>query len=197
MKKLKNTQLTANGFDFLLAGDHQNVVRGVLKKLGQRPCDTSYPDLFQEGCLAFVQAYVEFHHRPITADDPNKACLGFAYRRVYWRLMDMLLHQTLIGSRCLSGDQLTNVESQTLLESLVDEGDSVDSYLERHELWRLIYLSGSLNERRYLNGLLVDHLTGRQIASKYNVTPQTVSGWRRQVIDHARLIYGITDNRTA
>lgn len=189
MKKIQNDPLlTEQGFAYLLADDHFRLVHGALKHLGQRPTDPHYQDMFQEGCLQFVTAYVGFRRLHPTEwrqlDGPAK-CLKFIYSRIFWRLMDQLRRGTYIYQQMMDQDHACG--NGPILEALVDQCSSkVDRQIESVDLWRRIYQSGTSGEQRYLEGLLKLRLNGKEMAAYYHVTPQTVSGWRRQVIRHGQ-----------
>lgn len=54
----KQIELYQDAFDFLLDGDHELVVYGVLKKLHISKQNTYYDDMVQEGMLSFVEKYI-------------------------------------------------------------------------------------------------------------------------------------------
>lgn len=54
----KQIELYQDAFNFLLDGDHELVVYGVLKKLHITKGNTYYDDMVQEGMLSFVEKYI-------------------------------------------------------------------------------------------------------------------------------------------
>lgn len=186
--------LTKAGFDLLMADNNQAVVYGALKHLGQRKNDPNYEDMFQEGCLVFVQAYVAFRKNyPLDWEKVTgqSQCLKYCYRKVRWFILDQLKRGTYICQHCVTGDSTVD-DGISLLENYTDPDSRRHlRRLENKDLWRRIYQTGTVCERRFLEGVLDLHLTGRQLAAHYHVTPQTVSGWRRQIINHARRLLNI------
>ena len=86
-------------FDFMLEGDHEVVVFGVLKRLNVRPWHEHYQDLVQEGRLEFVDAYQKY---PDQRDD-EKQMLSYIYQSVKWRLLDKLRRSTRVSTPILRG----------------------------------------------------------------------------------------------
>lgn len=186
--------LIKEGFTFLMTDSNLTVVYGALKHLGQRRSSPHYEDMFQEGCLVFVQAYVSFRKKyPEKWEQVSgeKDCLNYCYRKIRWFLLDQLKRGTYLCQHNVAGDTPVG-DDISLLESLIDSSTSDSHYkLENKDLWRRIYRTGTIGERRYLESVLNLHLTGRQLAAYYHVTPQTVSGWRKQTINHARRLLNI------
>ncbi len=91
-------------FDFMLEGDHEVVVFGVLKRLNVRPWHEHYQDLVQEGRLEFVDAYQKY---PDQRDD-EKQMLSYIYQSVKWRLLDKLRRSTRVSTPILRGGRNTN-----------------------------------------------------------------------------------------
>ena len=85
-------QKLIDGLVYLSTNKRINLVHSVLKQLHISPTHDCYDDFFQEGCLIFSHAYTRF------PDDPNnpeneRRLMNFAYKRIYWRLLDQLRHQ--------------------------------------------------------------------------------------------------------
>ncbi|USS86146.1 hypothetical protein M3M38_05470 [Fructilactobacillus cliffordii] len=93
------TTTTQQGFDFLLEGDHEVVIYGVLKRLNVRPFHTYYHDLVQEGRLAFVSAYEKYLHERSN----QKQMLGYIYQSVKWKLLDVLRKQQRDTTKIVEG----------------------------------------------------------------------------------------------
>ncbi|WP_429970434.1 sigma factor [Fructilactobacillus sp. Tb1] len=93
------TEITKQAFDFLLEGDHEVVVFGVLKRLNVRPWHAHYQDLVQDGRLEFIAAYEKY------PDDRSneKQMLSYIYQSVKWRMLDRLRRQTRVNTTILRG----------------------------------------------------------------------------------------------
>ena len=115
------------GFAYLLQGEHEKVIYGVLKRLHVSRQDPDYEDLVVEGQIAFAQAYCAYcqAHDSVT----EEAVMPYIYQKVKWRLLDLLRKQTRTKQReC----------------GLQDTGRIPTSCLKKYSLNRVSNFMGSL-----------------------------------------------------
>ncbi|KRL04544.1 hypothetical protein FD46_GL001675 [Liquorilactobacillus oeni DSM 19972] len=167
----------------MLADDNMRLIHGVLKSLHISPARNDYEDLLQEGCLIFADAYRRFYQL-----QPNSSSAEFgkfAFRRIRWRLLDLLRQQKLHELPCL---QLENSSSDF---NTLDPADPSTLFLAEdiaavsffQELWKQC----TPKERCYLQS----RLHGQNLAAfsrEYGVSRQTVYKWRKSVMDKANKI---------
>ena len=85
-------QKIIEGLVYLSTNKRINLVHGVLKQLHLSPLHDYYDDYFKEGCLIFSQAYASFPDDP-TNPENERQLMNFAFKRIYWRLLDLLRRQ--------------------------------------------------------------------------------------------------------
>lgn len=163
-------------YDFLMTGDHEQVIYAVLKHLYLTPTHPDFEDYLQEGRLLFIAAYQRFPDDPVT--HPHQF-LKWAYRRIGWGLRDQLRRQRHQEEHHEPGDQTTQLGELAALDDLEAAVSRRDF---REFLLQLIAEAGVQGEWRYLTGILREHLTVAEIATKYGVSPQTVYKWRQRTI---------------
>lgn len=169
-------QKTSAAFKSLLSDKRIGIIYGVLKRLNVHPWQNDYDDLFQEGCLAYVDAYLAF-----PGDRDNFP--AYAFQRIYWRLLDLLRRQsyrTMLSEFSLDQDD-SNEQAQ--LPALAPTG--IESALNSTYFTQLAQHC-SLNQRRYLHASLVLRLSDHQIAEYFGVSPSAVYQWKRGIIEKAR-----------
>lgn len=102
-----NNQKLQDGLNFLYRDQRVRLVHGVLKGLAIPVQRDDYADLFQEGCLVFAQVYAAFPE-PVTTPAAEQKLMNYAYRKIRWRLLDILRHQQLaVAAQQYSLDQAT------------------------------------------------------------------------------------------
>ncbi|MEE6727484.1 sigma-70 family RNA polymerase sigma factor [Pediococcus acidilactici] len=181
----KNRTLKA-GLNHLLTNGNQKIVFGALKKLNIRPYRHDFEDYLQEARLAYARAYVRFPQDP---EDNLKAFRVFAYQAVYWRTLNLLKRQTLVK------DWRTNeVTADTLQVPRQYQCSSREQQVLADDLFRRLYAICTPAEKRFLYDCCVKQLSGREIAQKEGVSPQSISKRRRKVGKKALKI--IAENAT-
>lgn len=174
------------GLEFLLGNNRLRLVHGVLKGLGISPFRDDYPDLVQEGCLIFAEAYADFKQKD--RGDNEAALMRYAYQKVRWRLLDYLRHQQYacrLAAWSLNDD---NQDAANLEKALIDPaGIHGYTHLENADFFALLDRHCRPNARRYLRACLIDGAqTASEIASRYGVTRQAVHQWKQALIKDAR-----------
>ncbi len=169
----KQIELYQDAFDFLLDGDHELVVYGVLKKLHIRRDNPYYEDLVQEGMMAFVEKYIQ----AIKLKKEPGSYLLFIYQGVYWYILDCLRKEM----RHRAGIDEPADEKDLLLE-LEDKKKSVGFY-DAHIISDELRSQLSPEEARYLT-LAYDYgMNITEIARECHASRTTVYKWRRGVIN--------------
>lgn len=173
-----NEQNISCGLEKLVSDKRIGIIYGVLKRLNIRPSHPDYDDLFQEGCLAFAEAYAHF------PGNNNGNFPAFAYQRVYWRLLDILhrqYHHDGLAAFSLDDQAETAPEPPVLAKS--------DQEIERvfsRTYFAQLASTCSPKQRRYLHAALIWKLSDQQIATHYHVSPAAVYQWKRGIIEKAR-----------
>ena len=96
-------------FNFLYSDKRTRLVHGVLKSLGISVNRDDYGDLFQEGCLIFAQVFADYPE-PVTTAMEQRRLMSYAFRKIRWRLLDILRHQQRgveVSQYSLDQDELT------------------------------------------------------------------------------------------
>ncbi|WP_249662718.1 sigma-70 family RNA polymerase sigma factor [Lentilactobacillus buchneri] len=169
----KQIELYQDAFDFLLDGDHELVVYGVLKKLHISKQNTYYDDMVQEGMLSFVEKYI----RAINLEKEPESYLAYIYRGVYWDLINYLHKQITITEHVEVPDD--NVDP---LAELPD-GKNSASYYDTHILSRQLMTELNPKEIKYLV-LAYDYgMNISEIAKECGVSRKCVHAWRKRVIN--------------
>lgn len=168
----KQIELYQDAFNFLLDGDHELVVYGVLKKLHITKGNTYYDDMVQEGMLSFVEKYI----RAINLKKEPESYLAFIYRGVYWDLINYLHKQITITEHAEVPDETDDPFSE-----LPDDKNSV-GYYDTHILTEELLSKMNPDEIRYLT-LAYDYgMNITEIAQECHASRTTVYQWRRGVI---------------
>ena len=174
---MKNEKIT-NGLYFLMDDKRTGIIYGVLKRLHITPWQDQFADLFQDGCLAYATAFADFPGDPRT----NSRFPAYAYQKVYWRLLDELRHQQ--RGLALTEYSLDDQDNEPT-EPLPSTGAGLTTCLDRVCLQHLL-TKCTPNQQRYLIGKLHFHLTDREIATRFAVSPSAVAQWKRGLIAKAR-----------
>ncbi|MDO4903888.1 MAG: sigma factor [Limosilactobacillus sp.] len=94
-----NKNTTEEAFNYLMSRNNLAIIYGVLKKLNVNKNIYYYQDLFQEGVITFVEAYLDY-------DGEMPKFGAYAYQRIYWRLLDLLRRQSYADKKfSLSSDK--------------------------------------------------------------------------------------------
>lgn len=174
----------SEGLEFLLHNDRQRLIHGVLKGLYLRPSDSLYDDYFQDACLLFATAYVDFGREPLT---DTEDFLHFAYQRIRWRLLDRIRRaRWQADNNELSLDN--PLLSETQKEILTIDPHSADpaAGAAHKEVIRQLKQVATPKQRRYLHAVFDLGLSDSEIARRYHESRQTVYAWRQGVIKRAR-----------
>lgn len=175
------TKKLQDGFNFLYSDKRTRLVHGVLKSLGISVNRDDYGDLFQEGCLIFAQVFADYPE-PVTTAMEQRRLMSYAFRKVRWRLLDILRHQ----QRGIKASQYSLDQDELPPENrdLVDPRaqlpfDQLDSDAFFVELW----MHSSKQGRRYLQLALQDRFdSDAAIAKHCGVSRQAVHQWKQQLI---------------
>lgn len=181
-------QKIIEGLTYLSTNKRINLIHSVLKGLHLSPLHNCYDDFFQEGCLIFSQAYCKFPDDPANPAN-ERQLMNFAYKRIYWRLLDQLRRQ------CWEKEQwLGSIDDASLDESTLNrftrDPKSCDDFtnLENSAFFAQLNARCTSNERRYLHAALLLELKDTEIAKKYQVSRQTVYYWKRGLVRKARAL---------
>lgn len=147
----------------------------------------TYNDYFQDACLLFAQAYVDF------TGDPTKNTedfMHYAYQRVRWRLLDQIHRarwQDDNNEMSLDNPVLSEAQRETLVLD-PHSANHVERATSRDFFNRLLAAGCTSKQRQYLHAVLDLGLNDSEIARHYGVSRQTVYAWRKGVIRRARLL---------
>lgn len=154
------------------------VVYGVLKRLHISYYSDCYDDLFQEGCLAFGEAFATYPGCP-QADD---RFMAYAYQRIYWRLLDILRQSNQHNQQAVSSDA-----DQNPVDFVVDPLPAwEEEHLVNADYFTNLAAHCSFNQRRYLDAKLNRQWSDKEIADHYQVSPSAVHQWKMGLIAKAR-----------
>ncbi|MEE6647619.1 RNA polymerase subunit sigma-24 [Limosilactobacillus pontis] len=173
-----------DGFDFLYQDNHGRLVHGVLKGLGIPVYRDDYPDLFQEGCMIFAQVYADYT-LPLTTPLERRRLMSYAYRKIRWRLLDILRHQQLaVECRQYSLDQTEDPADADLVDG---RAQLPFSQLTNAAFFDDLWQHASQPARRYLLLALQDRFTSDTAIAKHcGVSRQAVFQWKKQLFATAR-----------
>ena len=176
-----NNQKLQDGLNFLYRDQRVRLVHGVLKGLGVPVHRDDYADLFQEGCLVFAQVYAAFPEL-LTTPAAEQKLMNYAYRKIRWRLLDILRHQQLvIAAQQYSLDQATTDEAP---RELVDgRAQRPFSHLANAAFFDELWRRSNHSARRYLQLALQDRFSSDTAIAQYcGVSRQAVHQWKKQLI---------------
>lgn len=161
-------------FEFLLTGDHQNVIYGAIKRLHIYRSYEAYDDLVQEGRLAFVRSYLK---APEAVRKNEHKLLVYIYQGVYWHLLNCL-------------DQLRRKEEhQTEATTLPIQATDLEPTMETNQLYQQLLSVLSPNERRYLTAAYVRGLNVSEMAREFEVSRKAIYWWKAGVAQKAKIIW--------
>lgn len=161
-------ELAADFFDV-----HSVIIYGVLKRCNIAYSHKDYDDVLQIGRLALLNAYESFPHEVMT-DEQFYQFTGFAYRKVYWCILDYIRKETKRTVHiCAMPEETEGLKDYSY------EGFELN-WLETYSLNEFI-TSLPENERRYIEERVLNGLTITAIAKKYQTSRKAVYSWRDKV----------------
>lgn len=168
------------GFNYLMQGDHQVVIYGVLKRLNIQRNTAQYDDLMQEGFIAFAQKYNQYN-----GPDDDKQRLAYLYQGVYLHLLDQLRK----ASRNTQKIEFMSADNQDSWENQLIDEHSFESELSHNELLNQLLKISSDTERkliyyRYYEG--IDNM--REISRRTNISTKTLNKWRNSLRKKIKII---------
>lgn len=177
-----DTNKMNDGLNFLLCEQRMALIHGVIKRLGVSPSRSYYPDLVQEGCLAFAEAYANYDH-PI---DDEPVFMRHAYQKIRWRLLDYLRHQQR-AVQCtdysLNDDRQTSEQADLVDTTALSPFEQVDN----QGLIKKLNSYCSPAARKYLYAVLSGRWKNDQeIANYHGVSRQAVNQWKKALTKTAR-----------
>ncbi|MCC5890156.1 MAG: sigma-70 family RNA polymerase sigma factor [Alkalibacterium sp.] len=152
---------------------HDSIVFGILKRCSLSYNDRDYDDFIQIGRLALLKAYETFPQEVMT-DEQFYQFTGFAYRKVYWTILDHLRKEAKRKNEACSLPEETEG-----LKEFSCEGFELD-WIETYSLNEFIQCLPE-NERRYIEERVLNGLSITAIAEKYQTSRKTVYTWRDKV----------------
>lgn len=169
-----------DGFLHLTLHHNDRLIKISLHKLHIYPDHRQYDDLYQEGCLAYAKSYVSFDGDPETYTDLDWF-RAYAYRRIYWRLLDLLKHSwNYVQAQETSVDQ----RQATNLALQAQADPSASQALQKADLehaLRYIRAHSTPFQNQYLSLVLDAYLTNTEIARILGISRQSVYELRRRV----------------
>lgn len=152
---------------------HDAIVFGVLKRCNLSYLHRDYDDYVQTGRLALLKAYETFP-QAIMTDEQFYQFTGFAYKKVYWAILDGIRKETKEKKEaCAMPEEVEN------LKEFSCEGFE-HNWIEGYSLLEFIN-SLPKDERCYIEERVINGLTITAIAEKHQVSRKTVYSWRDKV----------------
>lgn len=178
----KNLQ---DGFEFLYSDKRIRLIHGVLKGIGVAVTRDDYQDLVQEGCLIFAQVFADYPE-PVTTPMEERRLMSYAYRKIRWRLLDILRHQQ--QSVKASQYSLDQDELNPMSRDLVDPRAQLPfDQLANAAFFDTLWQHAGKQERRYLQLALQDRFASDAAIAKHcGVSRQAVHQWKQGLIATAR-----------
>lgn len=160
------------GFAYLLQGEHEKVIYGVLKHLHVSRQDPDYEDLVVEGQIAFAQAYCAYcqAHDSVT----EEAVMPYLYQKIKWRLLDLLRKQTRTKQRECGLPE--NADELWIVANCQNDDVIIRYLLER--LWNLC----TPKERKFLELQLYSNLNLVKTAKMLEISRKTVYNYKRSIL---------------
>lgn len=166
-------------FKFLVAGDHEVIIFGVLRRLHIGPNHEYYDDMVQEGRLAFVNAY------PQAPTDSEKKRLVYIYQKVYWTMLDYLRKQTTLNNHKYVPDE-TTPEQDELFD--IPAEHRFETEYDTHAVFAQLMDKCTESEKRFLLAAYKYGMNNAEIAREYRVSKPAVAKWRNGVHRKAKEI---------
>lgn len=162
--------------------DQERLVKMALAKLHVNKFHRHYDDFYQEGCIAYARAYVDFKGM---VDVERDRFYAFAYKMIYWRILDLLKkswHQE-------DGRQISADSSPALayhLAAIIDPQANANlTAIEERQLWASLMRALSSRQQDYLK-LFCQQFTNAEIADRLHISRAAVYELRRRVFEVAR-----------
>ncbi|KRL07494.1 sigma-70 family RNA polymerase sigma factor [Liquorilactobacillus hordei] len=180
-----NDKISTFAFKHLLQDDNTRLIHGVLKSLGISPTRNDYQDLYQEGCLLYVEAYEHFF---TTHSSEDLEVFGpFAFRLIKWRLLDRIRKEVKHQEHCkplitIHSDDTTEDSGYPDPFASNFEGEILASAFFQ-ELWDKC----TLQEQAYLANRVAG-VSITKMAKMLGVSRQAIYKWRDGVIRKAKKI---------
>lgn len=182
-----NDKISTFAFKHLLQDNNTKLIHGVLKSLGIAPSRSDYQDLYQEGCLLYVDAYETFF---ATHSHEDLELFGpYAFRRIKWHLLDCIRKEVRQQAHCEPLSLVVAGDSDSGQEfvhpdplALNFEGEILASAFFQ-ELWEKC----SMQEQAYLASRVAG-MSITKMAQMLGVSRQSIYKWRAGVIDKAKKI---------
>lgn len=152
---------------------HDTIIYGILKRCSINYTHRDYDDYIQIGRLALLKAYETFPQE-IMSDEQFYQFTGFAYRKVYWTLLDQLRKE-----RKQKDEMCFLPEETEALKEFSIQGFELD-WIDAHSLNEFIAALPP-HERCYIEERVVNGLSITAIAEKYQTSRKTVYSWRNKV----------------
>lgn len=163
-------------YDFLFAGDHEQIIYGALSRLHLSPASPDFDDYVQECRLAFPAIYQAFPEDPTTK--PHQF-LAYAQKALFRRTLDQLRKTWRQQEHLSMGDATATLAELPVAESLED---LVHARQYRLRLLQVVAETGTVGEWFYLVATLLDHLSVPEIAEHHQVSRQTIYRWRKALL---------------
>lgn len=160
----------------LLQSHQERLVKIALAKLHLPAYYRHYDDFYQEGCLAYAQAYVAFRGDPHADRD---RFFAYAYRKIQWRLIDCYRASlTRVDTReCAPTDPITGC---ALVSEQADPAAARQlAAVEFHHDWAPVLAALPPRQRRYLT-LVLHQWSNTEIAKQMGIARTTVYELRRR-----------------
>lgn len=152
---------------------HDDIIYGVLKRCCITNLNKDYDDFVQIGRLALLKAYETFPETVFT-EEQFYQFTGFAYRKVYWVVIDYIRKETKQKNEAYSMPEET--ESLKEFSCIGFENDWIEDYSIEEFIKTLPFEEKCYIEERVVNGLSIT-----AIAEKHQVSRKTVYSWRNKV----------------
>lgn len=165
-------------FDLLAQPEHQRLLYGALKAAHVTKYHPQFEDCVTVAHLTWLAAYQNYPlDLPTYLPDFRK----FAFRRIKWRTVDYLRHQT------------RRSQSQVNLEAAAEL--PIDPMAAQETAWQLTDLLTELlaqarpGERIYLTEFFLAEHSITDIMHDHGVSRRTVYNWRASLLTKARALY--------
>lgn len=167
------------GFAYLLQGEHEKVIYGVLKYLHVSPRDPDYEDLVVEGQLVFAQAFCMYCESHAIVKEAE--IMPYLYQMIKWRLLDILRKNTRLKQRQCS---LPDSEAKLWAKEELEFDDVV-----AHELLDMLVSSSTEKEYKFLYLILYTNLSVSETAKLLAVSRKTVYKYKKSILLKFKALY--------
>ena len=159
---------------FNLISQDDTLIHGVLKALNVSRKRSNYDDLYQEGLLAFVDAYQHFPGNPETE---HHALMVYCFQAVKWTLL-MYFRQTNQYNQHIGFVDRQDDNNDAILDYLDQLSSpitSAESNLLHQECFERLYQACTPREQRFLVLRYFYNAELKEIAADLNVTRRTAN----------------------